>query len=240
MIKRINLWASPRNVSTAFMYSFAQRSDTTVVDEPLYAHYLSKTPADAYHPGAAETLTTMEHDGKKVVKEMLGDYPTPVVFFKNMTHHLVELEWDFMLELENIIFTRHPRDLIPSFAKNVDLPTIVDLGYAKQIEVLNYLLDKGKTPVVLESKTLLNNPKEVLAKVCDAVGIPFEEAMLSWEKGTRPEDGTWAEHWYHSVHNSTGFAPYKPKTEPFPEHLEALLAECEPYYQQLKDIALTL
>jgi len=36
---RINLWSSPRNVSTALMYSFAQRLDTTVVDEPLYAYY---------------------------------------------------------------------------------------------------------------------------------------------------------------------------------------------------------
>jgi len=92
------------------------------------------------------------------------------------------------------------------------VPTITDLGYAKQIEVLNFLVDRGKPPVVLESKELLNNPKAILTKLCDAVGIPFEEAMLSWEKGARPEDGSWAEHWYHSVHNSTGFAPYKEKT----------------------------
>ena len=37
---RIQLWSGPRNVSTALMYSFAQRPDTRVVDEPLYAHYL--------------------------------------------------------------------------------------------------------------------------------------------------------------------------------------------------------
>ena len=40
MTVRINLWSGPRNVSTALMYSFAQRSDTAVVDEPLYGHYL--------------------------------------------------------------------------------------------------------------------------------------------------------------------------------------------------------
>ena len=37
---RICLWSGPRNVSTALMYSFAQRPDTRVVDEPLYGHYL--------------------------------------------------------------------------------------------------------------------------------------------------------------------------------------------------------
>ena len=44
-IKRICLWSGPRNISTALMYSFAQRDDTAVYDEPLYAHYLSKTSA---------------------------------------------------------------------------------------------------------------------------------------------------------------------------------------------------
>ncbi|MEC8460369.1 MAG: HAD family hydrolase, partial [Bacteroidota bacterium] len=27
-VKKIMLWSSPRNISTALMYSFAQRSDT--------------------------------------------------------------------------------------------------------------------------------------------------------------------------------------------------------------------
>jgi len=40
---RICLWSGPRNVSTALMYSFRQRTDTSVVDEPLYAHYLAAT-----------------------------------------------------------------------------------------------------------------------------------------------------------------------------------------------------
>jgi Sulfotransferase domain len=42
--KIVNLWCIPRSCSTALMYSFAQRDDTTVVDEPLYAHFLSNYP----------------------------------------------------------------------------------------------------------------------------------------------------------------------------------------------------
>ena len=52
MNKRICLWSCPRNVSTALMYSFAQRRDTKVFDEPLYAHYLSESKAN--HPGREE------------------------------------------------------------------------------------------------------------------------------------------------------------------------------------------
>ena len=96
MIKRINLWSGPRNISTATMYAFAQRADTRVFDEPLYAHYLNKTSADEYHPGAAEILADMENDGSKVIEMMLGNHDRPIVFFKQMTHHLVELDWSFI------------------------------------------------------------------------------------------------------------------------------------------------
>ncbi|MGK7368639.1 MAG: hypothetical protein ACNS64_00385, partial [Candidatus Halalkalibacterium sp. M3_1C_030] len=53
-IQRINLCSGPRNISTALMYSFAQRSDTKVIDEPFYAYYLRKTGKK--HPGREEVL----------------------------------------------------------------------------------------------------------------------------------------------------------------------------------------
>ena len=57
MNKIICLWSCPRNISTALMYSFAQRKDTRVIDEPLYAHYLKKSGAK--HPGRDEVLNTL-------------------------------------------------------------------------------------------------------------------------------------------------------------------------------------
>ena len=62
MATKICLWSSPRNVSTALMYSFAQRSDTTVFDEPLYAHYLKES--GVIHPGREEVLLEQENEGE--------------------------------------------------------------------------------------------------------------------------------------------------------------------------------
>lgn len=231
--KRICLWSGPRNISTALMYSFAQRSDTKVVDEPLYAHYLRETDADEYHPGAAEVLQTMENDGKKVIEWMLGPQEKPVVFFKQMTHHLVNLNLSFLKETVNIILTRDPREMLPSYAKEIENPTMRDVGYEKHLELFEFLQKRGEEPIVLQSEKVLKDPADTLNKLCRAIGIPFEKAMLSWEKGSRPEDGVWAKHWYQSVHNSTGFKPYQPKTEAFPEQLEPLLAECLPVYEIL-------
>ena len=62
--------------------------------------------------------------------------------------------------------------------------------------------------------------------------------MLSWPAGPKPEDGVWAKHWYDGVHVSTGFEPYRPKTEPIPERLKPLLDECLPLYERLRQHAI--
>lgn len=231
--KRICLWSGPRNISTALMYSFAQRSDTKVVDEPLYAHYLHETSANQYHPGASEVLETMETDGQKVVDMMLGPHDKPIVFFKQMTHHLVNLNLSFLKETINIILTRDPREMLPSYVREIENPTLRDVGYEQHLELFEFLQNRGEEPIVLQSELVLKDPETLLNKLCKALDIPFQKTMLHWKKGPRPEDGIWAKYWYQSVHNSTGFNPYQPKEEPFPEHLEPLLTECLPIYEEL-------
>jgi hypothetical protein len=232
--KRICLWSGPRNISTALMYSFAQRDDTTVVDEPLYAHYLTSTDARLYHPGADDVIASQEPDGNKVIQNViLGEYETPVVFFKNMTHHLVNLDQSFLHETINLILTRNPREMLPSYAEQVKHPGMQDVGYAAHLELIDYLSGIGQKPLVIDSRQILLNPEKKLKEICDVIGIPFDKKMLEWKAGARPEDGVWAKHWYHNVHNSTGFKPYRPKTDPFPGHLNELLEDCEKIYQKL-------
>ena len=237
--KHICLWSGPRNISTALMYSFAQRQDTTVVDEPLYAHYLSSSDsAKNYHPLAQEVLNSMENDGQKVIENMFKLNKTPFYFHKQMTHHLIDIDWSFLLNTTNIILTRNPKEMLPSFAKEISNPKMYDVGYQMHIDLLEYLNNNNCPPIVIDSKELLLNPKPFLTELCVQLNIPFNENMLSWKKGARSEDGVWAKHWYGNVHQSTGFIPYKEKTEPFPSSLAPLLKECEPLYQKLKAIAI--
>lgn len=237
---RLCVWSGPRNISTALMYSFAQRTDTTVYDEPLYAHYLVNTTAKDYHPGADDIIATMEKDGEKVVTDIiLGPQPTRVAFFKQMTHHLVGLDQSFMEQTVNVMLTRHPRDMLPSYAEQVSSPTLRDVGYKLHLDLVEYLRSLGQEPAVLDSEATLRNPQGVLKRLCERIGIPFDEAMLSWTAGSRPEDGIWAKYWYASVHRSTGFQAHNPKTEPFPERLKPLFDECMPYYVALSKEAIT-
>jgi len=219
------------------MYSFRQRPDTVVVDEPLYGHYLRTTGAD--HPGAREVLGTMEDDGGRVVQEvLLGPCERPVHFFKNMAHHLVGLEREFLSGITNVLLIRDPEEMLPSLAEQLLEPTLRDTGLRQQIEILEVMLGGEGEPVVLDARELLLDPAGVLRKACQRLGIPFEAAMLRWPAGPKPEDGVWARHWYHSVHASTGFAPYRPKTGGFPLRLEPLLRECLPLYERLLGYAI--
>jgi sulfotransferase family protein len=229
---RINLWSGPRNVSTALMYSFAQRADTRVFDEPLYAHYLRVSGAD--HPGREDVLRSLDQDGERVVRDVvLGDHDRGAVFFKQMAHHLVELDRSFLARCANVLLTRDPRDMVPSLVAHLPGATLRDTGYAVLVELHDQLRAIGQDPPVLDARELLLDPRGVLEELCRRLGLRFEEAMLRWKPGPRPEDGVWAPHWYDSVHRSTGFEPYRPTTTPLPESARPLLAECLPYYERL-------
>lgn len=226
------MWSGPRNVSTALMYSFAQRSDTRVVDEPLYGHYLRVTGAE--HPGADEVMADMSTDADQVIAEViLGPCDRPVLFLKQMAHHLVALDRSFLAQTTNVLLIRDPVQMLPSLAKNLAQPTLRDTGLALQTELYDLLVSLGQAPPILDAKQILLNPRRVLSKLCEQLGLPFEESMLHWQAGPRPEDGIWAKHWYHAVHHSTGFQPYSEKREPMPARLEPLLAECLPHYERL-------
>ena len=233
MHKRICLWWGPRNISTALMYSFAQRKDTQVYDEPLYAFYLKNSEAKFYHPGAEEIMANMESDGLKVIESMLGVHKKPVVFFKHMTHHLLNLPKAFMHKCSHVILTRDPIDMLPSYAKQVSKPKMEDVGYRAHLELIEYFESNLIDYVVVDSKKILLDPENQLDLLCKSLEIPFSKDMLTWKKGSRSEDGVWAKFWYTSVHNSTGFQKYKPKASPFPSELNKLLKETQPIYEQL-------
>ena len=214
------------------MYSFAQRSDTQVIDEPLYAHYLRITGAE--HPGRNEILATMEQDGTRVIQDtLLGPCDKPILFVKNMGHHLIELDWGFLDQMTTVILIRDPEQMLPSLIHQVPQPELADTALAMQRSVFDHLSQRGTPPCVLDAREVLTNPEKVLRELCSKVGIDFEPGMLHWEPGKNPRDGVWAPHWYHVIHQSSGFAPYRHKTAPFPEFLRPLLSECLPYYQSL-------
>lgn len=235
---KINLISGPRNISTALMYAFAQRSDTQVLDEPFYGYYLATTGVE--HPGREEVLENMLTSTSRILDEVIfAPQKTPVLFIKNMAHHLIQGDVDFLLQLINVFLIRDPKQLIASFAQVMPSPTMNDIGVKRQYELFHFLQSKtGQIPIVLNSSELLKNPRAVLLQLCQALHIPFEEQMLSWKAGPIKEDGIWAKYWYQNVHQSTGFELQSHGDRPLPDHCKTLYEEALPYYHELNQYTL--
>ncbi len=219
------------------MYSFAQRLDTRVVDEPLYGHYLRVSGAE--HPGRDEVMAEVDCDGERVVREViLGACDRPVLFLKQMAHHLVDLDRAFLAATANVLLIRDPAEVLRSLRHQLATPRLADTGIAVQSALFEDLRRAGAAPPVVDSRELLLAPAAVLENLCRRLGIDPDPGMLTWPAGARREDGVWAPHWYANVHRSTGFAPYRPKTGEFPERLRPVLDEARPHYEMLLNRAL--
>lgn len=204
---RIAMWSGPRNLSTAMMYSFAQRSDCAVVDEPFYAAYLVASGND--HPMRDEVIAAGESDPQKVADMCAGPIPggRPVHYQKHMTHHMLDgFPMDWIDAVTSVFLIRHPARVVASYSAKWEGPTFEELGFAMQEALFERAASAGVVPPVVDSDDIRKDPERVLTRLCTRLGIGFDPAMLSWQAGGRPEDGVWAAHWYGAVHRSTGFA----------------------------------
>ncbi|MEM6785858.1 MAG: HAD family hydrolase [Bacteroidota bacterium] len=235
---RIAMWSGPRNLSTALMRSWGSRADTTVVDEPLYAHYLATTGLD--HPGRTEIMASQPTDWRTVAEQLLGPVlgGAPIYYQKHMAHHLlpsVERTWLDAPSFRHVFLLREPAAMLASLVKVLGLDVRVeDTGLPQQVELFQRIAERdGSPPPVVSARDILANPPAMLRMLCQALGVSYDAAMLSWEPGPRPTDGVWAKHWYAAVERSTGFGPPRAETALPPPGCAPILTECERYYAEL-------
>lgn len=233
---RIAMWSGPRNISTAMMRSWGSRPDTYVCDEPLYAHYLMRTQHRS-HPGFEETISQHETDWQRVVETLLAPPPPgkSVFYQKHMAHHLytgIDLDWTE--SLTNVLLIRQPADMLTSLLELLPEVKVGDTGLPQQQKLFEHLqATRNTTPVVIDSRDVLENPGRKLEKLCESVGLEYSDCMLRWESGLRETDGAWAPYWYDKVKDTTGFATYRPKPDKVPEDMLPVLAECQEIYNRL-------
>ena len=230
----IAMWSGPRNISTALMRSWGSRADTRVVDEPFYAHYLQRT--GYCHPGAQEIIERYETDWRSVIQQLLANGAGETIFYqKHMTQHMLEhIDRAWLTEISNCFLIREPRLMLRSFAKVIPDPRLDQTGLQQQVELFNFVRDAtGEAPPVIRARDVLLDPEAALRRLCAALNVPFDPAMLSWRAGKHASDGIWAKHWYASVERSTGFASHIDDDTPLPAHLDDLLIECQSLYDQM-------
>ena len=221
------------------MYSFAQRQDFGVVDEPLFAHFLDQTGVN--RPSRAEVLATMPTSRARILPTL--ECNEAHVFLKHMANHLEG--WpkpqDFATH-RNVLLIRHPRKVLKSYRAHIDAPTALDLCYHHQQRWFERCQTEGWPVAVVDSDRLVAEPESSLRAITAWVGLDFDPCMLSWPAGHREEDGLWAKYWYHRVHASTGWEMESSSDvaslPPVEERFLSLVDETEPLYESLRARAL--
>lgn len=230
---KISLWSGPRTCSTALMYSFGSRPDVTVVDEPLFGHYLLESGAT--RPSREEVLATMQTDAFELVRELNRPQGRRNVFFKHMACHLRGFAPAVFADHVHVLLVRHPARVLRSYSVHVPMPTLDDLGYSWQCAWLAECDGRDWPVVVVDSDALVANPAAGLEALCHRLGLAWTEDMLQWPAGGRPEDGIWSKYWYHAVHQSTGWVekPINAEMPVVPTRFEMVFGECLPLYHSL-------
>lgn len=234
---RICMWSGPRNISTAMMRAFENRPDCAVSDEPFYAAYLAETGLD--HPMRNEVLTSQPTDWRAVATALAGPAPggAAVWYQKHMTHHMLDgFGLDWADGAVNAFLIRDPARVLASYVVKRGEVTLADIGVERQRDLFEREADRlGAPPPVVEGRDVLADPAGTLGRLCAALGIAFDPAMLAWPAGPRDSDGVWAPAWYDAVERSTGFGPPPDETAPpvLSDDLRRIADAARPHYERL-------
>lgn len=212
-----------------------QRNNTLVLFERLFdAHYLGPQNRSGnyfFHP---DGMRTEQRTYAAVYSEFLAALPAgkTVMFAKDMAYYFVpanvseraNFEWPtefdciqhtFLLrsqaQVNSIVSVTLAEAELNKVNQALPVPSKVDMDEIG-VEQLHFLFNfiKNRTgiiPVTVDIRDVWNKPEKMLRAYCQATGLDFDPAMLTWNRGWREEFRFWdnGTEWTRDVLNSNGF-----------------------------------
>jgi len=257
MPRRVTLWAPPRTLSTAVERALIEHPEIQVVHEPFgVPHYWSSEAASAREANDERTSTTFSE-----VADLIWTKPPPsgksYTFSKNLAYYFAPhclprmsqmLGGDYSQVVHSFII-RHPAKAIASLY----LKSCVDnektgythfdpaeAGFTAMAAILDHVEQQTNAPpcVIIDADDLLEDPEGVMTAYCEAVGLPFQPSMLSWQPGPVKElESPWSG-WTDDVINSSGISARAktsklPSLDALPLEVRETIAEAIPVYERM-------
>ena len=245
------LWCAPRCVATAVERSVRTLTSGQVFHEPFLTLFYYSPERKSPRPACAESLQAFSQSSYQSVSKMLQqDFEgRDFVFIKDMAY-CVEGKFDIFLEegfknFKHTFMIRDPKQAVSSLFRLSTNPELAGWDYFnpaeagfKQLLELYQFIERHvhKNPVVVDAEDLLKFPSEIMQIYCEAVGLPFDKHMTSWQPGPVAEWGPCTA-WHDEVMKSSGFIAPPEKDTGHPSDLSPEVAsaveECMPYYEAL-------
>ena len=237
------LWAVPRSTSTAFEWMMRQRGDLACFHEPFgEAWYQGENPL--WPRVQAESVRTPGLTLQSVQQKLISTANNRPVFIKDFPHYITSLLNDEFLSLFNHSFLiRDPAKSISSMYKHWPDFHADEVGLLEQRQLFDRISEiNGKRPPVIDSDDLLRDPKTMVAKWCEAIGIDFIESALSWQPGAREEVSWWDGGSFHeNLRNSNGLKPQPikhPTIDALSERAKSIYQEVKTHYEHMHQFRL--
>ena len=224
-------------MSTAVMRSFGSRNDTTLIDEPFYGYYLAQSGED--RPFRNQIIASKGQDWEQIVCTLTHARSEKILFQKHMAHHVRNMpSLDWIAGLTNFILIRDPLLIASSYFERTGRISVSSTALPDLVKIFDLVSEiAGSQPVVVDANRLLASPRKQLLQLCNSIDISFDDAMLSWEVGRKETDGVWADHWYQSVRESSGFRPLAAKSVPTNAEVIEAAEQARPFYDYLLEHA---
>ncbi|CAH1776189.1 unnamed protein product [Owenia fusiformis] len=257
--KRIILWCIPRTCSTAFARSIVTLKKVQYLNEKYFKpFYVGEERKSKRYDDVSDTFSECftYKETKEIYEEEYPDFE--IIFAKEMAMYLGDLvdKWENIPSgYRHTFIIREPSITVPSLYKCLTDKERNGTDYFDPMEAsfepihqLFHLVkeQQGSTPVIINTKDLLDNPEAVMKQYCEKTGLEYSPKMLHWDAG--PVEGTtWHKYpgWHGELVKSNGFKTADQledviNLDEMPTEVHECIKENQTYYDELKKYCLKI
>lgn len=261
MPRRVMLWAPPRTLSTAVERVLIENPAIQVYHEPFGTPFYWSSDAASTREASDERCSITYDDVAKLLWSDALPSCKSHLFSKNLAYYfaphclprMASQIGENYAEVVHSFIIRHPAKAIASlYSKScVDNEKTgythfdpAEAGFTAMGQILEHVEQlargvEGAPPIVIiDADDLLEDPEGIMAAYCDAVGLPFDRSMLSWQPGPIKElESPWSG-WTDDVVNSSGItrrakSSTLPPVDKLPREVQETIAEAMPVYEAM-------
>ncbi len=240
MHKILALWATPRSTSTAFERAMKNRGDMACFHEPYNEafYYGEDRRHDRYFNADPALEVSRGLTVASVHEKLTGMIPGEQVFIKDFAYSIMHMADETFLDaFAHTFLIRDPEKVLTSMHSRWPDITLPEIGFEELHTLFRRIAERdSRPPVVIDSDELLASPQNGMKAYCEAVGIPFIEEALSWEKSAHNPTWNTDEHGFHdALKNSTGLQAQNRDYPPLDssDDMLRLYKACKPHYDAL-------